>query len=122
VTNNGQTADLLRNDGEHAGRAVLVRLVGTVSNRDAIGARLELTAGGRRQVREVRAGSGYLGQSDVRVHFGLGDAAAVERLEVRWPAGGSDVLLDVPVDHVLTVVEGEGLVQRQPLARRAPPR
>jgi hypothetical protein len=122
VTNNGQTADLLRNDGEHAGRAVLVRLVGTVSNRDAIGARLELTAGGRRQVREVRAGSGYLGQSDVRVHFGLGDAAAVERLEVRWPAGGSDVLLDVPVDHVLTVVEGEGLVQRQPLAGRAPPR
>ncbi len=73
VTNNGAPPELLRN-GNAGGNALLVRLVGTTSNRDALGARVTVSAGGRTQVREVKSGSSYLGQGDLRVHVGLGDA------------------------------------------------
>jgi hypothetical protein len=116
VTNNGQTADLLRNDGP-GGHALVVRLIGTQSNRDGIGARLRLTAAGRTQVREVKAGSSYLGQNDLRQHFGLGDGTRAERLEVSWPSGRVDVVQDVPIDHVVTVREGSGLVDRRAFAK-----
>jgi len=116
VTNNGQTADLLRNDGP-AGHALVVRLIGTQSNRDGVGARLRLTAAGRTQVREVKAGSSYLGQNDLRQHFGLGGGARVERLEVRWPSGRVDVVQDLPVDHIVSVREGSGLVERRAFAK-----
>ena len=86
VTNNGQTADLLRNDGDH-GNALVVRLVGKQSNRDGIGARLRVTTGTRTQMREVKAGSSYLGQNDLRQHVGLGASETVDRLEVKWPSG-----------------------------------
>jgi hypothetical protein len=112
VTNNGQTADLLRND-EPGGHALVVRLIGTKSNRDGIGARLRLTAAGRTQVREVKAGSSYLGQNDVRQHFGLGEGARAERLEVTWPSGRVDVVQDLPADHIVSVREGSGLVDRR---------
>jgi len=116
VTNNGQTADLLRNDGP-AGRALVVRLIGTESNRDGIGARLRLTAAGRTQMREVKAGSSYLGQNDLRQHFGLGDGTRAERLEVRWPSGRVDVVQDLPVDQIVSVREGSGLVDRRAFAK-----
>src|SRR4029077_9303610 len=67
VSNNGQTADLLRNDGGNKGNSLLLRLVGKKSNRDAIGARVRVTTGTKTQVREVKAGSSYLAQSDSRV-------------------------------------------------------
>ena len=72
--------------------ALLVRLIGKQSNRDGIGARLRLTTGPRTQMREVKAGSSYLGQNDLRLHFGLGAATLAERLEVRWPSGRDEVL------------------------------
>jgi enediyne biosynthesis protein E4 len=118
VTNNGAAADLLRNEGGNDNNAVLVRVVGTRSNRDGIGARLRLTAGGTTQVREVKAGSSYLGQSDLRVHFGLGRASQVDRLEIRWPAGGTDVVRNVPVNQILTIVEGKGVTKRTAFVRR----
>ena len=116
ATNNGQTADLLRNDGP-GGHALVVRLIGTQSNRDGIGARLRLTAAGRTQLREVKAGSSYLGQNDLRQHFGLGEGTRAERLEVSWPSGRVDVVQDVPIDHVVTVREGSGLVDRRAFAK-----
>jgi hypothetical protein len=116
VTNNGQTADLLRHDGA-AGNAVMVRLIGTASNRDGVGARLLLTSGGRTQIREVKAGSSYLGQNDLRQHFGLGAATRAERLEIRWPSGRHDVLRDVPANHIVTIREGEGIAGRTPFAQ-----
>jgi hypothetical protein len=116
VTNNGQTADLLRNDGGNRNNALLVRLVGKKSNRDGIGARLRLVTGGRTQVRELKAGSSYLGQNDLRVHFGIGRATAVDRIEIRWPAGGMDVVRAPAVNTIITVVEGEGIVTRTPFA------
>jgi hypothetical protein len=118
VTNNGATVDLLRNDGGNDNNALLVRTVGTRSNRSGIGARLRLTAGGTTQVREVKAGSSYLGQSDLRVHFGLGRLMQIDRLEVRWPAGGTDVVRNVTVNQILTIVEGKGVTGRTPLVRR----
>jgi hypothetical protein len=112
VTNNGQTADLLRNDGGNRNSGLLVRLVGKKSNRDGIGARLRLVADGKTAVREVKAGSSYLAQNDLRVHFGVGRASEIDRLEIRWPAGGIDVIRNPPVNHIITVVEGEGLTNR----------
>jgi hypothetical protein len=76
------------------------------------------TVGTRRLVREVRSGSSYLGQSDVRVHFGLGQAKVVDRLDVRWPSGRVDVLKAIASQQDVTVAEGEGVVDSQPLNRR----
>ena len=118
VTNNGQTVDLLRNDGGNRWNAVLIHLVGTTSDRDAIGARLRVVAGGRTQIREVKSGSSYLAQHDLRVHVGLGLAAAIDRLEVRWPAGGTEVLRNLPANSILTIVEGEGVIGYEPFAGR----
>jgi hypothetical protein len=117
VTNNGQTADLLRNDGGNRNNALLVRTVGRQSNRDGVGTKLRLTAGGRTQIREVRAGSSYLGQNDARQHFGLGTITRVDRLEVRWPSGRSEVIQNVPANQIITIREGDGIVGGAPLAR-----
>jgi hypothetical protein len=116
VTNNGQSADLIRNDGDH-GYALLVRLVGTQSNRDGIGARLRLTTGTRTQIREVKAGSSYLGQNDLRQHFGLGTNQRVDRLEVQWPSGRSDVVPNVSANQIITIREGDGIVRASPFTR-----
>jgi hypothetical protein len=74
--------------------------------------------GKTRQVREVRSGSGYLGQNDGRVHFGVGDAATIDRLSVSWPSGGTDVVDRVATNQLLTIVEGQGLRRRQPFQGR----
>jgi len=96
----------------------LIHLIGTTSDRDAIGARLRVVAGGRTQIREVKSGSSYLAQHDLRVHVGLGLAAAIDRLEVRWPAGGTEVLRNLPANSILTIVEGEGVIGYEPFAGR----
>jgi hypothetical protein len=118
VTNNGGTVDLLRNESGHDNNSLLVRLQGSRSNRSAIGARIRLTAGGTTQVREVKAGSSYLGQSDLRVHFGLGRANRIDRLEIRWPGGATEAVQNVPINQMVTVVEGKGITERKALAGR----
>ena len=60
------------------------------------------------QVEEVRGGGSYISQNDLRVHFGLGDAARVDRIEVRWPSGLVESWADVPADRILELVEGTG--------------
>ncbi len=112
ITNNGQTADLLRNQGGNSNNSLLVRTVGTKSNRDGIGARLRLTVGSATQIREVKAGSSYLGQNDMRAHFGLGRASRADRLEVRWPSGTVDLLENIEANQILTIQEGRGIVRR----------
>ena len=119
VTNTGQSADLLRNEG-NGGRALGIRLIGTRSNRDGVGARLRLTAAGRTQIREVTAGSSYLGQNDMRQHFGLGTATRADRLEVKWPSGRVDVVADLPADLIVTIREGDGVIARQPFVTTGP--
>ena len=100
VTNNGGPVNLLLNEGlarrseaAAAGQAssMLVQVIGTKSNRSGIGTRLIMTTGERRQIREVQSGASYLGQNDLRAHFGLGAASRADRLEVRWPSGITEV-------------------------------
>jgi hypothetical protein len=91
--------------------------VGKASNRDGIGARLRLTAAKRTQVREIRSGSSYLSQSDLRAHFGLGRAEVVERLEVRWPSGRMEVVEKIRAGQIITVAEGQGVQAASPFAR-----
>ena len=110
VTNNGGRAELLRNDGGNRQNALLVRLVGTTSNRDALGARARLTVGAVTRTREVSSGSSYLAQNDTRLHFGLGDATRAERLEIRWPSGKVDTVSDLAANQIVTVREGQGVV------------
>ena len=117
VTNNGQTADLVRNDGGSTLNALLVRVLGKQSNRDGIGTQLRLTANTRTQIREVRAGSSYLGQNDLRQHFGLGSSTQAERLEVRWPSGWTEIIRDIPANHIITIREGGGIVDTRAFSR-----
>ena len=88
-----------------AGSWVQIDLRRSKGNRFGVGARLELEAAGRQQIREVTAGSSYMSQSSLTAHFGLGKAETVERLTVRWPRGGIQVLRDLPVDRRYVVVE-----------------
>jgi hypothetical protein len=118
ITSNGGAVQLLLNDGGNRNNALLVRTVGTPkSNRDGIGARLELTADGRTFVDQVTSGSSYLAQHDMRAHFGLGRAQRADQLEITWPSGRVDVLKSLPANHVITVHEGQGETGRVPFAR-----
>jgi hypothetical protein len=107
VLNLNGPARLYRNDGGNSGNWIMVRTVGTASNRDGIGARVRVTAGGKTQVRDIRSSSGYLSQSDPRAHFGLGLLDKVARVEVRWPSGRTSILEGVRANQVLTVTEPE---------------
>lgn len=111
VSNNGDAPDLLRNDGGNGNRSLQVRLIGAGSNRGGVGARLTLHVGGRARVRDARAGSSYLAQNDPRVHFGTGASERAERLEIAWPGGGVDRVDAVRTNRIVTVREGEGIVE-----------
>jgi hypothetical protein len=65
----------------------------------------------------VKAGSSYLGQNDLRQHFGLGRSASAERLEIRWPGGKIEVFEDLPANKILTIREGDGIVDRVPFSQ-----
>jgi hypothetical protein len=103
VTNNGGPAMLLRNEVGRRRHWLSLRLVGRAPNRDAIGARVRLRAGGRTQVREVRSGGSYASASDFRLHFGLGDASTADSLEIHWPDGAVTRHRDLPADRRLTL-------------------
>jgi hypothetical protein len=105
LVNLGAPAVLLRNTSPGTGHWIGVHLVGKKSNRDGIGAQVEVVAGGVRQRRERIAGSGYLSQDDGRVHFGLGKVSTIEKLTVTWPSGAVQTLDKAPVDRVITVEE-----------------
>ncbi len=108
VNNQNGPAQLFMNRSPH-GHWVSFTTTGTKSNREGRHARLTITAGGRRQTAEVRAGSSYASASDRRVYFGLGAATRVERLEVRWPSGARDSASDLPADAFYAVTEGHGV-------------
>jgi ASPIC and UnbV. len=85
-------------------------------NTDAIGARILVTAGARTQRRDIKTGSSYLSQHDLRAHVGLGTATTVDRLEVRWPSGRVETVSRVGVNQIVTIDEGKGIVARAPYA------
>jgi hypothetical protein len=113
VVNNLEGAPtLLRNVVKNANNWVTLRLVGGAkSPRDAIGATAYLSAGGVRQRGDVVSGGSYSSSSDFRLHFGLGPASKVEKLEIRWPSGLRETVAVPAVNRILTVVEGKGVVE-----------
>jgi hypothetical protein len=110
VNNNGQQAELLRNDGGNANNWLQLYLIGTRSNRDAVGARVVLWADGQRWVAEKVGGRSYQAAHDPRLHFGLRKLQMVDRIEVWWPSGTRDVIESVSVNQVVAVKEGVGRV------------
>ncbi|MGV3719718.1 MAG: CRTAC1 family protein [Actinomycetota bacterium] len=103
----GGAPRLLRNNtGSGSGRWLALRLRGTRGNRMALGTRVELSAGGRRQIREARTDGSYLSAHDPRVHFGLGGSTTVDELVIQWPSGARTIRREIPADQVLTVIEG----------------
>ncbi len=106
VLNVNDRPRLLDNDGgAELGNWILIDLVGTDSNRDAIGTRVRVTAGGITQSRWRVSSSGYLSVSDHRLHFGLADNDRIDRIEVRWPNGGTQTLENVAVNQILRITE-----------------
>ena len=105
TTGPGFANQLVRNDLDNGNHWVQVKLVGTESNRSAIGALVHVTAGGLTQMREIRSGSGYFAQDQLAAHFGLGSADVIEELTITWPAGGVTSLQAVSVDQHLVIVE-----------------
>jgi len=105
VVNLGGKGTLVHNVSTNTGHWIAIKLVGTKSNRDGIGARVEVFAGGKRHTAERVAGSGYLSQDDSRLHFGLGATATVDKLIVHWPSGREQTLENLTTDRVLTVEE-----------------
>ncbi len=105
VNNQNEPPSLWKQTRRAAGHWLLLKLVGTKSNRSAIGARVLVLAGGHNQPDEVRSGGSYLSQNDLRLHFGLGAATHADRIEVRWPSGQRSTLKDVAADRVVTIQE-----------------
>ncbi len=105
VINLNDRPSLYRNEGGNRNHWITFRLEGSRSNRDAIGARVEIWAGGKRQVQEVRSGGSYLSSNDMRVHFGLGGTSRVDRIRIRWPNGNMEELPGMETDRFVKVKE-----------------
>lgn len=108
VNNVHAEPDLFRLHSQTGAHWTTLKLIGTRSNRSAIGARVRLFDGAGVQVQEVRGGGSYYSQNDLRVHFGLGRSTAVERLEIRWPNGLQEEWKNLDADRIITLTEGSG--------------
>jgi len=111
ILNSRREPTILRNDSPSPGHWIQVRLRGTKTNRDGVGARVKVTAGKLVLIDEVHSGRGYQGHHGMRLHFGLGKNEKVDSIEVRWIGGGVDVFKDIGVDKLLTLTEGSSKVE-----------
>ena len=105
VGNLGQKARLFQNACGSGGNWLVIDTVGSASNRDGIGARITLSAGGKTQIREIKSGSSQMGQSMMSAHFGLGTNGQAESVTIRWPSGQVQTLADISANQILTVTE-----------------
>jgi hypothetical protein len=113
VNNLDEPPSLLRNDGGNRNHWLLIKCIGTRSNRSAIGARVKVTAAGRDQIDEVMSGSSYYSQNDLRLHFGLGTAEKADRVEVAWPSGLKESFDDVRANQLVVIQETKGVVKSE---------
>ena len=109
VYNVGGPPSLFLNETKSANHRVLFRLVGTKSNKEAIGARVTVFTSKAALIDEVRAGGSYLSTNDVRLHFGLGAETTMKKIQIQWPSGLKEELKNVPADAIYTIVEGRGI-------------
>ncbi len=105
VANLKDTPTVLRNDGGNANNWLSVKLIGKHCARDAIGARVSVTTGDLTQIREVKSGSGYLSQNDIRLHFGLADVNHIDTLTVRWICGHVETFKNIPSNQMIVIKE-----------------
>ncbi len=118
VANNGDVPLLLHNSGGNGNHFLNFKLVGTKSNRDAMGTRIRVLTSGISQIREVEGGGSYLSQSDLRAHFGLGKATRAETVEIKWPSGLQQMLHNIEADKFYLIEEGSDRLEVQRFARR----
>ena len=109
-TNADQAPIVYHNVSQNVGNWIELKLIGTKSNRDGIGTRVQVQAGGLTQIRELDGGNGYASQSTRRIHFGIGSANKIDSLKVRWPSGLVEQI-NVPINVVTSVLEGSGTVK-----------
>src|SRR5258707_14778435 len=115
LLNVGEPPSLLKNMNANGYHRVLFKLVGTKSNRAAIGARVTIRASGVQQFSEVRGGGSYISQNDLRLHFALVTAGNMESVQIRWPNGNVESFQDVGADYIYTIVEGKEIQDTRPL-------
>jgi hypothetical protein len=108
ISNMSAPPSLLENQLRSKNHWIAIRTVGTKSNRDGIGARITVKVGKRLLVDEVRSGSSFISNNDIRVHFGLGPATKVDSIQIRWPSGLTEIFAGVAVDKIQTLKEGTG--------------
>jgi len=118
ITTMDSSPVLLRNEVPSPGHWIKVKLIGTKSNRDGYGAKIELTAEGSMRFAEVRTASSFESSSDPRIHFGLGVATKVDSIVVRWPNGQIDKVGPEAANQELVVREGSGVIERRPPSRK----
>lgn len=109
----GDFPELLRNDGGNANNWLSVHLVGTKSNRDGLGSVLKLTSEGFTQIEQAKGGMSYMAANDPRIHFGLGKRKTIESLQITWPSGQVENLSKVPINQIITVKEGVGIIPKK---------
>ena len=112
VVNVNEPPSLLRNDVSSGGHWLKVLLIGTESNRSAIGSHVLARYGGRSQAQAVLAQASYYSVNDRRLHFGLGEAESAD-LEIRWTNGGKERYPDLPADRLVVIREGEGVIRTE---------
>ncbi len=112
VSNNGGPPQLLRNDGGNTNNWIEILLIGTKSNRDGVGARVKVVAGNLVQFDQRKGGGSYQSAPDPRLHFGLRRRTKVDTLEIKWPSGTVTTLRELPVNQIIAVEEGTGVVKR----------
>jgi hypothetical protein len=110
INNRGDYPMLLRNDGGNANHFLEVLLIGTKSNRDGLGASLKITAADWTHVEQAKGGMSYMSASDPRILFGLGKHTKIDSLEITWPSGQIDKLKDLPIDKIIAIKEGAGII------------
>jgi hypothetical protein len=118
IVNMGEAPSLLKNFAPPLGHSFLIRAL-TATNRDAIGARVTVTANGQRQIDEVRSGGSYISQSDFRLHFGLGKTTSAS-ISVHWLDGKTENFSSIAAGQIITIQEGKGIVSKVPYTSSKP--
>jgi hypothetical protein len=118
VLNMNDRPSLLRNDGGNKKNWIKLKLIGTQCNRTAIGARVRVVTGRHAQMDEVHSGTSVMSQSDLRLHFGLGDAQAADLIEIKWPTTQKiERFTSVEANQILTIKEGTGIIKAERLEK-----
>jgi hypothetical protein len=106
ILNSREKPTILRNDTSNGNHWIQISLRGVKTNRDGVGARVKVVSGDLTQIDEVHSGRGYQSHYGTRLHFGLGKRGRVDRIEVKWLGGGTDVMENIPADRLITITEG----------------